>query len=247
MIRLCVIGNSHAAALKLAADGFCAAHPEARLTFFAAPSRGTEQLQVIEGRYVASTPELAAQLRLTSGGLDAIDPDAHDAYLIYGFGGRGDSGDNPRGLSAAFCRAVVLERVRKSLLPRHMEALRSLTDAPVFAALTPLPSADAADQPRRLLRHKAEIALVQRAICAPFDVVLCPQPAASLVKGRATRAEFAAGSVPLENALKPQAAEHGTLERRHMNAEYGRLWLDGFWPGLCTALAHREARQRHGT
>lgn len=242
MIRLCIIGNSHAAALKLATDAFRADHPEARLSFFAAPSRETSALEVTDGRYAASTPELAAQLRLTSGGHDGIAPSEYDAFLVYGFGGRGDFSDNPRLLSAAFCRAVALERVRRSLLPRHIAALRQLTHAPIFAALTPLPGIDGIRKPRRLMRYKAEMAMVQAQICDPHGVTLCPQPPESLVKGRATRAEFAAGSQPLENAHRPTPGAHDRSERRHMNAAYGRLWLEHFWPRLRATLAEGPKR-----
>lgn len=236
MTRLCIIGNSHAAALKLAAPDFCSAHPEAQLTFFAAPSRRTGQLMLENGVYRAGTPELAQQLRLTSVGQDAIDPAEHDAFLIYGFGGRCDTGDRPRKLSAAFRQAVVLDRARQSLLQKHMTALRHLTDAPVFAALTPLPGESATRKSRRLLRHSEEVALVQQNLCTPLGVTLCAQPEASLVRDRATQARFVKHSAPLENALKQKEAQHDTDERRHMNADYGLLWLEAFWPLLSATL-----------
>ena len=237
MIRLCIIGNSHAGALKRAAPAFCAARPEARLTFFAAPSRDTRQLAVRDGQYRPTTETLARQIRLTSGGAEAIDPLEHDAFLIYGFGGRGDKGDHPRRLSSAFCRAVVLERVRRSLLPQHMQALRALSDAPIFAALTPLPAIDDSARPVRLMPHAAEVALVHEALCAPLNVELCAQPEQTLVAGHATHADYAKDSEPLENALKHRPEQHDADERRHMNAAYGKLWLDTFWPRLRAALA----------
>ncbi|TVS03402.1 MAG: hypothetical protein EA407_06880 [Rhodobacteraceae bacterium] len=244
MIRLCIIGNSHAAALKHAAEDFCAEHPDARLTFFAAPSNQTARLAVSDGQYRPRTPELAQQIQLTSGGLAEIDPVVYDAFLIYGFGGRGDRIDNPRRLSASFTRAIVLERVRSSLLMQHSAALRGLSDAPIFAALTPLPAAASNKRRRRLMSHHAEVALVQAELCAPLGVELCTQPEATLVGDQATRADFATGSVPLENALKAREDWHELSERRHMNAAYGRLWLQAFWPRLRAMLGRARTHAR---
>ena len=244
MIRLCIIGNSHVAALKHAAEGFCAEHPDARLAFFAAPSNQTARLAVSDGQYRPRTPDLAQQIQLTSGGLAAIDPEAYDAFLIYGFGGRGHRTDKPRRLSESFTRAIVLDRVRCSLLMQHGAALRSLSDAPIFAALTPLPAAAPNKRRRRLMSHQAEVALVQAELCTPLGVELCTQPEATLVADQATRADFATSSVPLENALKAREDRHELSERRHMNVAYGRLWLEAFWPRLRAKLGRARTHAR---
>ncbi len=235
MMRLCVLGNSHVGALKRAADEVCLQNPDLRLGFFAARSNQTRDMTIRDGRYCPTSPALADQLALTSGGLRDIDPAAWDAYLIYGFGGRRRQGDTPRRFSKTFRQAVVLERLRGSLLPAHARALRSLTDRPIFAALAPL-AAQTGDKPAlRLLPPRAESALVQAHICDPLGVTLVPQPEISLAGKIATRPELSQDAVTLEQAARETKAD--PQKHRHMNAAYGKLWLTEFLRQLRRALA----------
>lgn len=240
MIRLCILGNSHTAALKLASEGFCTANPDAELTFFAAVSRQTRAMQVDQLCYVPQTADLAAQFELTSGGLRLIDPTRFDAFLLYGFGGRTLREDKPTRYSRAFRAACVLARLREDLLCQHMQALRQLTDKPVFAALKPLPSLDDGAKPRRLLPHHDELTLAQRQLCDRFAVTLVAQPPQTLVEGLATASVYAEGSEPLERSGTQARPPHARHERKHMNAAYGRVWLDAFWPVLRTSLERTD-------
>lgn len=237
MIRLCIIGNSHVAALKLAATEFCARHPDIQLGFFAAHSNKTGDLVAQDGCYRPLTEALADQIALTSGGLREIDPQAWDAFLVYGFSRRPHPGDFATGLSRSFRRAIFAERIAQTLLPRHLSALRSLSDAPLFAALTPLPAPSGTGRRRRLLRHPDEVAVVQSTCCDPQGAILVPQPEDTQIKGLYTRPEYSIGSAPLDDARKTRATEHDSTETRHMNATYGLLWLEQFLPHLRCALA----------
>ena len=238
-MRLCVLGNSHVGALKRAAEDVCLQHPDLRIGFFAARSNESRDMDIFDGRYGPKSAALAAQFALTSGGLRDIDPAQWDAYLIYGFGGRRRQGDTPRRFSLSFRQAVLLERVRGSLLPTHARALRRLTDAPIFAALAPL-AVQTEDKPAlRLLPPRTECALVQTEICNPLGVTLVLQPDASLAGETATRPEFSHNAAKLEQAGR--AAQTEQQEHRHMNAAYGRLWLTEFLPQLRMALANRTA------
>ena len=216
MIRLCVLGNSHVGALKRAADEVCLQNPDLRLGFFAARSNQTRDMTIRDGRYCPTSPALADQLALTSGGQRDIDPAQWDAFLIYGFGGRRRQGDTPCRFSKALRQTVALERIRNSLLPAHARALRSLSDAPIFAALAPL-AAQTGDKPAlRLLPPRVESALVQAEICTALGVTLVPQPEASLDGKTATRRDFSRNAAMLEQAdRKPQIDPQ---EHRHMNA-----------------------------
>ena len=240
MIRLCILGNSHAAALKLASDGFCTANPDARLTFFAAVSRESKAMRVDGACYIPLTDELAAQFELTSGGQRRIDPARFDAFLLYGFGGRGVPDDKPKRFSRAFREACILARLREDLLCQHMQALRQLTDKPVFAALKPLPSLREGAKARRLLPHRDEVDLAQRQLCDPFGVHLLAQPPHTLIGDQATAPEHAEGSAPLERLAAQAKPPHSEQERKHMNAGYGRIWLDAFWPVLRRTLARND-------
>lgn len=246
MIRLCIIGNSHVAALKHGAQEFCARQPDISLGFFAARSNKTGDLELREGRYAPRTEALADQIALTSEGKREIDPQDWDAFLVYGFGSRPHSGDFATGLSRSFRRAIFAERMAQSLLPRHLSALRALSNAPLFAALTPLHAPSQSARRRRLLRHPEEVALVQATICDPHGAALVPQPEATVFKGLYTRPEYSIGSAPLDDADTARAPAHDKAETRHMNRAYGLLWLECFAPMLRASLAQGSARARAG-
>lgn len=237
MIRLCIIGNSHAAALKHASAEFCARHDDIQLGFFAAHSNRTGDLVVQDGCYRPRTDALADQIALTSGGLREIDPASWDAFLVYGFSRRPHASDFTTGLSRSFRRAIFAERIAQSLLPRHLAALRSLGNAPIFAALTPLPAPSGSRRRRRLLRHPDEVAVVQSTCCDRQRAILVPQPEDTTLKGLFTRPEYSIGSAPLDDAGKCRGDAHDSTETRHMNAAYGLLWLERFAPMLRRAVA----------
>ncbi len=84
---LCVVGNSHVAAFKLAWDQ---RRPRLRdgveATFFSAPNRLMKDMKREGKSLVAYRDELVEKLRYTSGGLDRIDIDRYDAFLVVGAG-----------------------------------------------------------------------------------------------------------------------------------------------------------------
>ena len=84
-MRICVIGNSHMACLKLAWERLRSRHAGLELTFFGAAGHGWyEDLVPRAPGFVARNEKLAANLRATSGGLDEIALDAYDAFALVG-------------------------------------------------------------------------------------------------------------------------------------------------------------------
>jgi hypothetical protein len=84
MKRICVIGDSSAAALKAGWDQTGGRFPDVALTFFAAPGKMIDGLVVEDGKLAASSDVLREQMIKRSGGLDRIDPAAFDAYVLSG-------------------------------------------------------------------------------------------------------------------------------------------------------------------
>ena len=241
MIRLCILGNSHVAALKTGADPVLARNPDLRLGFFAARSDKTRAMAVEGMTYRPQTRALADQFALTSGGLRDINPAEWDAYLIYGYGSRRRSGDFMHGLSRDFREALFTARLRDSLLAQHLDALRGLSDAPLFAALTPLEL----EGPRRarLLAHSAEVALAQAQLCDGFGAQLIAQPEASRLRDRFTHPEYGQAAPRLADAAGQRCPVHEAGDYRHMNAAYGALWLRAFLPVLRGSLSGGRVRQ----
>jgi hypothetical protein len=83
-MRICVIGDSSVAALKVAWDRIGMEMPHISLTFFAAPGRIIGDLAVEDGMLVARSDVLRQHLLKKSGGLDSIDPAGFDAYMLSG-------------------------------------------------------------------------------------------------------------------------------------------------------------------
>jgi hypothetical protein len=82
-MNICIIGNSHVAALKLGWDQMRRDHPDASITFLAAPATEMEAL-FLDGKLLkAGTPSLERYLLLSSGS-EAIEPGAFDAVVLHG-------------------------------------------------------------------------------------------------------------------------------------------------------------------
>lgn len=85
--RICIIGNSHVAALKLAwsnrppklQDGVA-------LTFFSAQNKMMVRIRPQGSKLVSGSEELAEKLRYTSGGQDTIRLKDYDAFVLAGSG-----------------------------------------------------------------------------------------------------------------------------------------------------------------
>ena len=188
--RLCVIGNSHAACLKLAGDADPAGLPGA--AYFAASANLTGRLRLVEGRFLAAEDaELARQFAAVSGGQTRIDLADYDAFALVGiclrprdlfrlFRGhclwrhRAWRGDRPLISDAGF-RAVLASL--HADLPGYRLA-RAIASARPEAALlllpAPCPTAAALeDKGLRALRglretpYFAELARLHRALAAP--------------------------------------------------------------------------------
>ena len=82
--RICVLGNSHLAAAVRGWEQIADQHPGQQLTFFGAPWDLMGQLEIEDGALVPQTPRLAKKLRRSSGGMERIEPDAYDRFVIYG-------------------------------------------------------------------------------------------------------------------------------------------------------------------
>ena len=85
-MRLCIIGNSHAACLKKAWDRDRDGFPGVDLAFFATHASTIVNTAVDERRIVALNDQVRNSFAITSGGQDAIEIDRFDAIVLYGFG-----------------------------------------------------------------------------------------------------------------------------------------------------------------
>ncbi len=87
--RVCVLGNSHSAALHMAwTNRLAGTMPGVALSFFAAKSQLLRNLSLEDGKLLPRDADLADALVLSSGGLSHVEIGRYDAFLLAGLGVR---------------------------------------------------------------------------------------------------------------------------------------------------------------
>ena len=86
MINVCVIGNSHLAALKLGWDKLNEDNQTSQIsmTFFGAAANGLQNIEVVDNKLVPTTVNTKRALLFTSQGKDYINLIGFDAILLIG-------------------------------------------------------------------------------------------------------------------------------------------------------------------
>ena len=233
-MRICVLGNSHVACLKLAWDQLKDAYPKTSLTFFADRQNGLVGLTPKGSALVPSNEALAETIGYTSGGQKVVETADYDVFLVCGL-----NLYLPK-LDARLSRAVVQATCRDSL-PASLNfrlalRLRALTAKPVHLAhcpqraYTPQTCADRNSMPYiRVFRWASQVA-------NDHQLSLNIQPLRTLEDGWSTRLAYSRGSTRLaiDDEIAPDAA-HSKADTAHMNADFGRLYLERWFDTLVGA------------
>ncbi|EEX13549.1 conserved hypothetical protein [Citreicella sp. SE45] len=233
-MKLCIIGNSHVGALRTAwTSGLSDDFPGITITCFAQRGQGIAEMVVAEGRLLPANPYMKRTVEFTSGGLSEVVVAEYDAFLLYGLHEHGqETGDT--WYSSAVRAAALKDKVTGQGNHALLVKLRGLTDKPVWVAHDPLPALD----PSGLVAadYDAELAEMQRLCYDPLQARLVPQPAETMVAGRATKLAFSKDSQPLAVGDDRDDRHHGADEIQHMNTAYGEIWLRAFLPGLAAQI-----------
>ena len=218
MASVCVIGDSHTAALRTGWSVIQHDFPELKLDFFAAMGKYMTQLAVQDGVLVPLSDDLRKRMKHTSGGLETI-TGSYDYYLICGLGLRG-----PRIADAPddIVLQSMLQAARDSLAVRTVKMLREITHAPIAVIPAPRRSTSAPEalaNPRRVPRGLRLFHTACETAFAEVHAELFSQPAETLSEGGAyTKAEFARSP---ERLFFTQEGEDHT----HMDASFGAIVL----------------------
>lgn len=225
--RVCVLGNSHVGALKLAYDADPSLASRMRLTFFAARGDEMRHLRLRDGRIEASTPLLEHSIRHTSGGLSEVDPQAYDAFLVYGLELRIQPPAD-----GFFSRAVREQTARDAAAKTAglfaVELLGEAGAAPVFVGLGPSPAAGESTALGRDPGYAAIFEALNAAVFAPLGVELLGQPEETFADGWRTDRRFSIGSRRLDVGDEASNELHPDNDSAHMNEAFGRIWLQAF-------------------
>lgn len=237
-LRICIIGNSHIACLKTAWDGMAPYHRSHACTFFGSPGAGMADLELKDTRLVARTDKLKRDLAFTAEGEDCIRLSDFDAFLIVGLDFHVPVHDER--LSAAVLDVALRDGFLGTMTHRIAAAIRSSSQAPVYITGTPFKARSGRQRPKgTLLDPDRVIAALSRAFSAE-DFCFVLQPAQTLQSAWSTKEEFATAAPRLAHSGEKINARFEHEQAVHMNAEYGRIYLESFFP-LLPAAARRPA------
>ena len=150
---VCMIGNSHVAALKLAWSN---RPPEIKdgttITFFSAQNRLMSRIERKGAKLVSGSEELAEKLRYTSGGQDSIKLKEYDAFVLVGSGfgidiprlteecGTIAPAGGEKLMSQSMLSATVEAHMEKSMSLQLSRTIREVTDVPIVLVGAPFVS-----------------------------------------------------------------------------------------------------------
>ena len=268
MKRVCVIGNSHLACMKLGWDRMRQRHPGCEITFFGSRGALCQHLQLCDRRLIPANDVLAADLRWISGGLTAIALDDFDAFVLMAMQfaptrvsqvarqfSYVDVRLDPRKrlISRECFLQSAFDGLRNSIAVSVAEKIRSAVSKPIV--IVPQPHVSAAWRETEtyrtgfgnapagcwpLLGEIWQDCALKAARAVAAEALL--QPGETMVDSFFTEHRFCKASVMLADGL---ATEHPEDDFVHMNAEYGEIVLDALFSpgrGMTAATGLRQDR-----
>ena len=234
-MRICFIGNSHLAALKLGWMEIQHEFPEISIAFFGARGIGWNSFQVTGNRLTVTGETALSDMRLTSG-KDYMDMSDYDLFCVHGLGlgtirsvrmnaSHSVSPLLPRQqrVSADAFEEALVNWMSHTTSLAIVNALRTNTESRVIASAQPRLAAGAPQQTERThkiaLRSGAAPRLVDLTVKAANKAYPCRvifQPEETVEQHILTRQEFSVGSMSLVHDI-----EHQSHDLQHMNARFG--------------------------
>lgn len=236
-MRVCAIGTSHLAALKSGWDMVAPEFPGVEMTFFGSPGASLRHLKMRGARLVPSDAELEHNLAWTSGGKTEIVVPDYDVLLLYGL-----NLGLPRlhcGFSTAVALATAADLGQKGLCQMTAAKLRKITRRAIWIAPSPLETAPG-DQHEARDFHGYDRHLAAMAAGFPVEGTrFLPQPPETIGPDLRAPARFGVGSLrllPMEGDERQRP--HPEDDTKHMNGDYGALWLRLNLPAMLSPEAN---------
>ncbi|MGL6210863.1 MAG: hypothetical protein ACRC14_13660 [Paracoccaceae bacterium] len=237
-MRVAVLGDSHVAALKAAWTAMADSHAGTSLRFFASRSDGLSGLVIEGSALVAGNDTLRGHLAFTSGGLERIVPGDYDLVVIYGLRFLMSDVDEDGVYSVAVQAATRHDRLADCLALVTLRKLRAISDVACIVGPSP-PPVSPHDEAQPLSADnatKAERAL-QSALLDGVGATLVGPPLAAMVRPFNTDRRFVDQALTLAVGDARDGGSVRAQNQRHMNADYGRLWLEALFDRLVAGPA----------
>lgn len=242
-LRICVLGNCHAASIKIGWQRLENRYPDINLTFFADRKKRLEGLEVRADCLYPASEELKASISHTSGGIDNINPKNFDIFLLIGLSFKFPSGffrlSSRQHLSAAvedLAWSAYLQQQKRSPAFALLTKIRSVSNKPIFLGHNPLAARRPKEDSDWTAMDKQEIAKnynefllkMKSKIVSDPGVSLLAQPIETIEAGFYTGNRFSIQSTRLEIGSKTDGRTHSEQDTYHMNGEYGEIYLNRF-------------------
>ena len=223
-MRVCVIGDSHCGALKRGWDVLAVQHQDLDFTFFAAGgySKGFDTLKAEQGLLVSSDDRLKKSFFATSQGREFVDLSSFDIYLTYGLWCQPFFKDD-RYISEQVLLQSIKDHFSTTTSMNVVQLLKSQLNSVIYVGHNPLLSAPD-ELPQASEKYREGIELANRVIFNPLTCELIGQPEETVVGGCFTALKYSVGS----KRFLSDSVFHDSKDRKHMNDEYGVLWLRNF-------------------
>ena len=181
MKTLCVIGNSHIAAIRLGWLAISHEYPDTEVIFFGAPGNKAENMEIVGGRLAAKNEEAVKWFKKFSGRSSISGQ--YDAYAICDLGikiklaldfcsiyrSEGQAVDDRIPISESCLHAALLGSLRNTFAVATITKLRQITDAPIALIPAPMRSIEHPDPTRKKFEQNGEDILIAGA----FGTALC--------------------------------------------------------------------------
>jgi len=233
-MKICILGNSHAAALKHGWDIVAGDYADVTVNFYSMLGQNLGDLE-LDGRHLVLKEQGSARLRCFPEGIsETVDLDLYDGFILHGLGLRVRPLDAP-GLSAAVREAIVLDSVHETALWTLLNDIRKVSHAPVRVGPTPLL---AAEEVKTRGPSKGYHGFIEKARSLCFDALeatVVPQPDDTIVNDCMTDPKFNTEVVPFKGKqAKKKRGGESAANRDHMNPAYGAVMMTRYLDSLRT-------------
>lgn len=248
--RICFIGDSQVAALKLALSDSRWDGVRDRVTILGARGNGLMTATIRDGKLVSDDKAVQRYFRLTAGA-DHVDLAEHDIFCVVGcrvnFNPVNKIADvyttyalglpGRQLVSADLFESLLAGMFRRSNAAMVIDLLRSATANPVYLMPGPLWSPRVRELEKgRVLNEvvalgkgDAYLRTFRQSMGVAFDgIPIITQPDDTVFDSLFTDMKYSVGSV----ALTQSGSEHGEEDFAHMNADYGNRMLTTFFDVL---------------
>lgn len=255
-MRICIIGNSHLAAVKLAWDDLANCYKDIEIVFFGARGTAMKNLEVKNGCLIPTDDFTKQEIKFTSGGQEFISFNNFDAILLYGLAcdlrmlsfplsthrlGHKIADSRPIMSQACFTQ-LCEDRVSHNILFEIATMVRDATDIPIFVSPAPFPSQACIEDETQnwsyLNNHDGKITQQSyyQGISNAFSslhAIFIPQPEATITNNVFSKPHFTKKAIRL---IKGFSHIHPENDYLHMNKDYGKLLLVQFLNTINTHL-----------